>query len=160
MSIKEHLLYMLKTNLMLAHGLLDDITEDESMVRGKDKCNHIRWQIGHLIHCDHYSLSLMGHKVEDYDKYAKKYGGGSEISENAADYPGMKELRAELYKSHEQMIDFISTVAESDFEKTIGEGDKARPVWNGLTFLAMHEFYHNGQIANTRKALGRERSFG
>jgi uncharacterized damage-inducible protein DinB len=159
MTHKEHLLYMMQVNMMMAHRLIDDISEEESMVYEKDNCNHIRWQVGHFIHCDHYILAMLDRKPAEYDNYNKMFGGGSVLSDKVSDYPSMKDLREEYYKSHEGMINLISGMDEADFEKMTGEGDNRRPIWKPLTFLAMHELYHDGQIVITRKALGRDRAF-
>lgn len=158
MTRRDHLLYMLKTNQHVIKRLLDDITEEESMVRGEGGLNHIRWLAGHLYGSDGYCFSLLGVKDDSTGQYSKIFGGGSVVSDDPTTYPSMAELRDLLYKSHERLFKIISDLSDNELEREIGE-EKKQPVWQPLTFLAMHEFYHAGQIVQIRKMLGRERPF-
>ncbi|SYZ72057.1 conserved hypothetical protein [Candidatus Zixiibacteriota bacterium] len=158
MTRKDHLLYMLKTNQFVIKKLLDDITEEESMIRGEGGFNHIRWLTGHLYGSDGYSFSLLGVEDEATGKYSKIFGGGSVVSDDPAVYPSMADIRDRLYKSHDKLMEVIEAAPDGDLEKEIG-GERKQPVWQGLTFLAMHEFYHAGQIVHIRKMLGRSRPF-
>lgn len=159
MSHRDHLLYMLTTVQQVVKPLIDDITEEESLVRGPDTYNHIRWQTGHLAHGDSYALTLLGDESEDCKKYESVFEAGIEISKDPAVYPPMAQLREWLYRVHDKGIARVKNIDEADLEKKIGEGDRKRPVWQILTFYCLHEFYHAGQITQVRKSLGRPRPF-
>ncbi len=150
---------MLTINQRVIRKLLDDITETESMVRGEHGLNHIRWLAGHIFRSDLHSFRNLGLDDGSFEKYASRFGGGSVISDNPGHYPSMAEVREMLYKSHDRLFDVISKSSDTDLEKEIDDHGNKRPVWQALTFLAMHEFYHDGQIVNIRKILGRERPF-
>jgi uncharacterized damage-inducible protein DinB len=160
MSIQKHLLYMLHLNQEVTKKLVDDISDDESMARGPGRHNHIRWQIGHLLYSLNYTKTLLGDSDSDYSRFEKLYGGGSEVSDDASAYPPISELKEQLYAAYQEAIALVENSAESDLTKEIGEGERKSQVWQAVTFLCMHEFYHNGQITHVRKSLGRERPFG
>jgi len=159
MSRKDHLLYKLKFNQQVMKKLLDDITEEESMVRGEHGQNHIRWLAGHIFRSDLHGLIILGIDDGSYEKYGKLFGMGSVISDDPKAYPSMAEVRKMLYKSHDRLFETISKSSDADLEKQITDGGNKRPAWQALTFLAMHEFYHAGQIVYIRKLLGRDRPF-
>ncbi|UCD94305.1 MAG: DinB family protein [Candidatus Zixiibacteriota bacterium] len=160
MSIQKHLLYMLHLNQEVTRKLVDDINEEESMARGPGRHNHIRWQVGHLLYSLNYTKTLLGDQESDYSSFEKLYGGGSEVSDDPSAYPSLSELKEQLYAAHQAAISLVEGIAEPDLTKEIGEGERKSHVWQAVTFLCMHEFYHNGQITHIRKALGRERPFG
>lgn len=159
MSRSDHILYMLKSNQQVTRKLIDDITEEQSMVRGKDQGNHIRWQTGHITYCAGIILSLLGEKIDEHNKFQKMFGGGSVISEISADYPSMAELKEHLYRYQDRAIELAGKLSDADLEKETGEENNRVPIWRPITFLCMHEFYHDGQIVNTRKTIGKERPF-
>ena len=42
---------------MIAMAYLDDLTDEELLVRPAEGANHILWQLGHLVASDHQMLS-------------------------------------------------------------------------------------------------------
>ena len=159
MAIRDVLLHMLKMNQLTLKPLIDDITEDESLVRPAKQGNHIRWHTGHLICYDSYGLTLLGDENENHKKLSKLFGAGSEISDDPSVYPPIAELKQQLYSIYERAIELIEHIKEANLEKEIGEGDKKRPIWQPLAFYCLHDLYHAGQITAIRRALGRERPF-
>jgi len=160
MSKRDHILYMLGVNRDIAKRLLDDITEEESMKRIDDTSNHIRWFTGHLTFCLQYIGQLLGDKPIDEATYGKLYGTGSQVSDDAGLYPSFAELRKTFYDTHDHTRQVVERAAEDAFDKKTGGNDGRDTVWKMITFLCMHEFYHNGQISDVRRALGRDRTFG
>ena len=160
MARREQLAYMLKTTAEIVKPLIDDITEEESMVRGSDRFNHIRWQTGHLIHTDNFILQALGQNKTAPESYTDLFAGNNrEISDDPEHYPLMAALRTEILVLHKRLIDLVEEVDEAIFDQEIPWGESKAPVWRGITFLCMHDFYHAGQITHIRKALGRERPF-
>ncbi len=174
METCEPLLFMLKTNQQVIKKLIDDITEDESMARGKDGHNHIRWHVGHMLYFNGYTAAILGDESEDIKSLKNDFAGGSEVSDDRTAYPSMAELRNRLYNVYDRLTGVIKKASESDLAKGISEGDeeeakegeekekkekKRFPVWQQLTWAVMHDFYHAGQIVQTRRTLGRERPF-
>ena len=160
MAIKDHLLHMISVNHFAAKKLLDDISETESMERGSDDFNHIRWQVGHMLYADTYALSLVGGELQGNTDFDKLFGGGSVCSDNPSDYPAYAELRDHLFAVYDMLGEAVENVSEADLEKIAGEGNNTEPVWKTITFMMMHDFYHSGQVVHLRKVLGRDRPFG
>ena len=49
MNANEAIKSALDTAEMISMAYLEDLTDEEMMVRPIDSCNHIKWQVGHLI---------------------------------------------------------------------------------------------------------------
>ena len=160
MAIKDHLLHMISINHFAAKKLLDDISEEDSMARGSDGFNHIRWQVGHMLYADTYALSLVHDELKSNNEFDKIFGGGSVCSDNPSDYPAYAELRDHLFAVYDLLGEAVENASEADLSKIAGEGKDAEPVWKTITFMMMHDFYHCGQVVHIRKVLGRDRPFG
>ena len=160
MAIKDHLLNMISSNQFMAKKLLDDVSEEDSMARGKDNFNHIRWQVGHMLYADTYALSLVGGELKSDTDFDKLFGGGSVCSDNPSDYPAYAELRDHLFAVYDMLNEAVEKASDADLEKPTDEKEKADPKWKTISFMMMHDFYHSGQVVHIRKVLGRDRPFG
>lgn len=160
MSYRENLSYMMKINQQAIKKLVDDVTEEESLERGVYGYNHIRWQIGHLVHCQVIILKSLGEKTGDFGNYKELFGGGSKIADDPSVYPSLAELGAQLYELQTRAIAATEKIPESDLKKEVDWGERKAPAWQAISFLCMHDFYHSGQIVNMRKILRREQPFG
>ena len=49
MNANEAIKSALDTAEMISMAYLEDLTDEEMMVRPIESCNHIKWQVGHLI---------------------------------------------------------------------------------------------------------------
>ncbi len=160
MDSRDQLLYMVNTNQAVLKRLLDDVTPEDSMVRGEEQLNHICWLVGHLLNTNINALSLAGVTVEDYQKWGKIFGGGSEISDDPSVYPSWVDLRERLFRIYEQMKGTYSRLSDDELARMVGDDKGKVPLWQRLSFFCMHDFYHAGQIVHMRKILGRKRPFG
>jgi len=161
MERKDNLRYLFESNHSAVRRLLDDISEDESMKRGKDNISHIRWQTGHLVYSATLTLKMLHDSAEIPEPWYALFGRGSKISDNAKDYPSQKELRDKLYELYDLMEKRLDTITDKELDsKAIIVPGFEPTSCNGALFFCTHEFYHAGQIAVLRKVLGRERAFG
>lgn len=151
---------MLEVNRTTSKQLLENISEEDSMFRGKDQRNHIRWLAGHMFYCNSEVLTFLGDKDDDYKKSEKLFAYGSQISDDASSYPSLAELKEKLNSVYEKAAKLIESAADGDLEKEVGEGENKRTLWQMLTGYFMHDYYHMGQITNISRALGRDRPFG
>jgi hypothetical protein len=159
MTTRGTLLYMLKVNREALKELLDDITDEESLVRLPNGGNHIRWLTGHLVCYNSNAAKLLGDKNDRFDKLSQQFGAGSEIPADSSMYPQMEELRKLLYRTYDDAIKLLESVDDSYLETEVGEEDRKRRLSEVIAFYRLHDFYHAGQITALRRALGRQRPF-
>jgi len=159
MADREQTAYMLKMTTSTIRTLIEDVGEDESMIRGEHGFNHIRWQTGHLFHIYHSILRLLGVEKSDTEKIKALFDFGTYISDEADDYPPMADIRANLLEIMAEAEKAAETVADDILDREVNRVDGKIGTGHLLSFLCMHNWYHAGQITHLRKILGRPRPF-
>jgi uncharacterized damage-inducible protein DinB len=159
MTVREQLQYMVSVNKTVAGRLLDDMTDEESVVMIDKIPNHIRWQTGHMVYSNGFALTQLGSEDMEWRKYDKLFGGGSKIAGDPSVYPSIAELRETLNSFYDRELELLENISDEDLERDVGEEGKPMPAWKRFSFMCMHDFYHAGQIVQIRRALGRERPF-
>lgn len=161
MEKKENLGFVLNSTRSAVGRLIDDITDEESLFRGKDNLQHIRWQTGHIVFGSYLILRALGETVPLPGGWHDLFHRGCEFAEDATAYPTMAALR-EKFKSYDDKITArLEVMTDTELDKILDpEPIFETPALNAALFLNAHAFYHAGQIAMIRRLLGRERSFG
>lgn len=59
MSIAEHLKLSFELPDMIVRGYLEDLTDEDLLVRPVEKGNHIAWQLGHLIYGETFHINQL-----------------------------------------------------------------------------------------------------
>ncbi len=161
MDKKENLRFLLNSNRSAVSKLIADITDEESLFRGKDNLQHICWQTGHIVYNSYLVLRTLGEHVPLPDGWYDMFKRGCEFVEDSTVYPTMATLIEKLNWYNDQITKRLDALTDTDLDNTLD----AEPVFdtsamNAALFFCTHEFYHAGQIATIRRLLGRERSFG
>jgi hypothetical protein len=162
MSAKPNLQFLLSSNQGAMRRLIDDVTDDESLVRGKDDRMHIRWQTGHIVYNAWLILRTLGVKVEMPDGWYDLYKRGCDFAIDGDAYPSMDALRKQLYAYYDQINAHLAKLDDAELEKVLDPESVFKDVnaLNTALFFCTHEFYHAGQIASLRRILGRDQPFG
>ena len=161
MTNKEHLLGHLKTIHGSIKRLIDDISEEEAIVCLPGNPNHIKFLVGHISTTAAFALTVAGAKPDCPGEWMKLFARGAQVSADISVYPPIDEIRSRLYTLHAALEEFVAKSDEAALDKV----NAIRPGWDenamdGVLFFCAHDFYHAGQIALIRHALGRERMFG
>ena len=158
MNVKDLLHY----NVSFTHGVtkmyLDDVTDDEMLVRAVPGSNHLAWQLGHLVASERSLLEAIGADVPDLPEgFAEKHGSKNTGSDDPSDFL----TKAEYFELMAQM----HQAAEAAIDKTDEAGldtptpEKLRSffptVGSVLLMAGSHEMMHAGQIATIRRKLGK-----
>lgn len=161
MDSKHYLGYLIKNNHAATKKLIDDIGDEESLERGGQEVNHIRWLTGHIVNSLGSMVNILGGQSDLPQKYTELFMRGSQFNKDESAYPSMDELRSEFDRLYQEALKALEKVSveELDTEREIYPRWNARPA-EALFFLCSHEFYHAGQFATLRKILGRDRMFG
>lgn len=161
MSAQNHLYRIVRTVHGATRRLLDDVTEEESLVTVPGCPNHIRWLTGHLVTGTAMALAAAGAPVELPEGWPAHFDRGVPLAADAAVYPPMREIRDRLYADHARLQDVLRRATPEDLEREneIRPGGKQNAT-DAVHFFTVHEFYHAGQIAMVRRALGRAGAFG
>jgi len=92
MDTREALITNLKTSAMVCGMYLEDLTDEEAMQRPHPKCNHINWQLGHLIASEFGMASACGEGIPK--QHEAILGVIAGMSDDDFDKPGPESMQA------------------------------------------------------------------
>ena len=159
MDIRDALITNLKTSAMVCNTYLDDLTDEEAMRRPHPQCNHINWQVGHVIASEHMMASACGGKLPTLPEgFAEKYSKETAKSDNASEFVPKSELMKIAAAQHEAVVNIVAGMSDEDFDKPGPEAMQAyAPNLGALAnMMGAHWMMHAGQWAVLRRQLGRE----
>jgi hypothetical protein len=160
MKAHEPIKYSIDMTSQVCLGSLADLTDAEMFHRPDPACNHINWQLGHLIVAEHELIAkeFPGALPPLPAGFAEKY-----TKETAkVDNPKAFATKAELLEVHQKQR--AAALAALD-KTTDAELSRALEGWTpnvGALFLAAsgaHWMMHVGQWAVIRRQLGRPPMF-
>lgn len=163
MNTKEAIKSSMNIGNFVSMAYLEDMTDEELMQRPHEGCNHINWQLGHLIVSEHNIIGacIPGSMPALPEGFADKY-----TKETAAsDEPSTFCDKAELMKVFEAQRAGTTAALDSlsDEELSTASPEAIRgfaPDW-GAAFIMQgsHWLMHAGQWAVIRRQLGRSPLF-
>lgn len=162
MNAKEPIRQNVEFSYMLLHAYVDDLSDSDLLVRPLPSCNHIAWQLGHMISATSQMLAALGHKPpalpEGYDQRYTKETSGS-------DDPAQFNKKAEYMAMADQMkaatLAAIDATPEDKLDQPAPEvmREYAPTVASGLMMLGSHWGMHLGQFVPIRRKLGKPPMF-
>ncbi|MFK7767567.1 MAG: DinB family protein [Mariniblastus sp.] len=148
---------------MISTSYLGDLTDEEMMHRPAPGCNHIKWQVGHLIASEYNMISgcVPGAIPELPTGFADKYSKESAASDDANAFDSKETLMALYEKQRAATLAALETVSDEDLDKESPESIRSYAPNVGSAFLMQdaHWMMHAGQWAVIRRQLGREPLF-
>lgn len=137
---------------------LDGVTGDLEFLRPQEKANSANWIFGHILSTRYYINQQLGSDIEC--EWSELYNGGVKIQDNSA-YPSLAKLKPIWESISAKMTAKIEQLSEEDLKaKSIDVPNPEKNLRGTLTFFAMHETIHIGQIAYMRRLLGLDQTFG
>ena len=156
MNSREAIKLGVDCSSMVSLMYLDDLSDQELMQRPGAGCNHINWQVGHLIVAEHGMTeqvapgSMPALPAGFAEKYTKETAG--------SDDPKAFVSKAELLQVHKDqraaMLAALDKQSDADLDKPTGV-DYASTVGAMFSLHGSHWLMHAGQWAVVRRQLGR-----
>ena len=143
---------------MVCGTYLEDLTDEEAMQRPHPKCNHINWQIGHLIASEYGMASAFGEIPALPEGFADKYSKEAASSDNASDFVPKTELMKIAAAQHEAVVKVLGGMSDEDLDNPGPENmkDYAPTLGAVANMLGSHWMMHAGQFVVLRRQLGRD----
>ena len=125
--------------------------------------NHPTWIAGHLAYAE---ANLIQHMLEGKENplldWKSLFGAGTEPTDDASAYPPLSDLLAKWDDVRTYTLKFIDSLTEADLDKSSLNPPPGREAFFGtfgkvLSMVALHPLMHRGQVADARRAAGRER---
>jgi hypothetical protein len=141
---------------MISMGYLSDLTDDEMMKRPCAGCNHIKWQIGHLISSEQSMIEGLfpGSMPQLPPGFAEKYSKEAAQSDNPSDFHTKAELLATFEAVRAGTLAALAKMNDADLDAPTGV--HYAPTKAAMFELqASHWLMHAGQWAVIRRQCGR-----
>lgn len=140
----------------LSLGYLGDLTDEELLKRPCPGCNHINWQVGHLIASERDMIENLvpGSMPKLPEGFAQKYSKEGAKSDRPADFATKAELLAQLEAVRAGTLAALAKQSETDLDKPTGL-DYAPTAGAMFELQGSHWLMHVGQWAVVRRQCGR-----
>ena len=159
MNTKEALQTSMDMSLHVLMTYVDDLSDEELMQRPHQECNHLAWQLGHLISSEVRLLESIfpGKGAELPEGFEEKHSKET-IGENDPAKFCTKDEYCDLYKKVREAT--LQALAEFPEEKL----DDPSPEWiremfpkvaHMFTLIGTHPMMHAGQFVVVRRELGK-----
>lgn len=152
----------LKSSEELTFPLIEDMRDAPLTRPTPNGGNHPHWILGHLAVSEEGIHSVMTGEDHALKHWHKLFGRESEPSDDAAGYPDFDELIAAYRQARAKNLALLETLSDDDLDtpsKAIPPGMESVFGTLGQCFhaLAMHWMMHRGQLADARRAAGKDR---
>ena len=160
MKAKDLIKYSIDLASQVCQGSINDLSDKELLHRPAPACNHINWQIGHLIMAEHGMLSKeFPQEIPPLPAgFAEKYT--KETSKN--DDPKAFATKAELLEIHGKQraaaLAVLDKLSDADLDRKL-EGWAPHVAALFDSGCAGHWMMHVGQWHVIRRQLGRPPMF-
>ena len=159
MNSREAIKVGLDMGQMVGLAYLEDMTDDELMQRPSPGCNHINWQIGHLIAAEHQIIEGVapGSMPALPDGFAERYAKETATSDDAAAFDSKDTLLSVYQQQRAATLAALEKQSDASLDGESPEPMRAYAPNVGAAFSMQgsHWLMHAGQWAVVRRQLGR-----
>lgn len=158
MNTKEAIQTSAKISNMVLMTYLSDFEDGDLMKSPGDGCNHIAWQLGHLVVSEKMLLDALypGKSIELPEGFAGNYDREKEVSSDPADFGTKAEYLELLEKSREASFAALAEITDEQLDEPNPiESMREMIPTKGQMFIMMftHPLMHAGQFVPIRRAL-------
>jgi hypothetical protein len=159
MNAQDAIRATLSTSSVVLNKYLGDLDDADLMNRPGEGCNHIAWQLGHLIAAENQLLESIvpGSGVELPAGFAEKHSKATSADDNPENF-GTKQEYLDLFeKVHEATFKVIARMSDADLDQPAPESFRSMfpTVGHMLVLIATHGLMHAGQFVPVRRRLGK-----
>lgn len=143
---------------MVCMAYLNDLSDEDLMRRPAPGCNHIKWQVGHLIASDHGMISALfpGRVPSLPEGFAERYSKERAASDDGPSFDSKQDLLQHYRDQRKAALEVLGSLSPEDLSAASPESMQAYAPTVGAVFsmLGSHWMMHCGQWAVVRRQLG------
>lgn len=147
----------------ICDGYVNDLTDEELMMRPHEGCNHLNWQIGHLITSEYEMINGIapGSMPDLPEGMTDKYSKEAAESNDASQFMSKEELFAARDAQRAAFDKVLAETSDEEMEKPSPESMQsyAPNVAAVLSMIGSHLLMHGGQWVIVRRQLGKPAMF-
>jgi len=159
MNAQQAIKNSIDTGKMISLAYLQDLTDAEMLRRPAANCNHIKWQVGHLIASEHQIIDgcIPGSMPALPAGFKEKYTKETAKSDDPAAFHSKDQLLAAFETQRAATLAALEKCSDKELDKPGPESMKAYAPTIGAAFnlQGSHWLMHAGQWAVVRRQLGR-----
>ncbi len=159
MTGKEAIRDQLNFSAFVLKSYVGDLTDAELLKRPGPGCNHVAWQLGHLIasECSLLNAVSPGSAPELPPGFAEQHSKNNTASDDPAKFLTRQQYLDLTNKVHAATLKVLEEYPEPDFAKPGPENFRKMfpTVGSILMLIAAHPLMHAGQFGPVRRALGK-----
>ena len=142
---------------MVLKSYISDLDDAELMRRPAPGCNHLAWQLGHLIssECDLLEMVKPGASAELPAGFKEAYSKEQVGEDDATKFHTKQEYLDLIDKVYEATLAAINSASEEDLDQESPEHFRNFAPTHGHVYalIATHPMMHAGQFVPVRRAL-------
>lgn len=156
MDAKRALKLSIDMGRAVAMGYVDDLNDDELLRRPHPACNHIKWQLGHLIASEHKMIEQVapGAMPPLPPGFADRYTAATATSDDPAAFDTKEDLLKVFEAQRAGTLAALEKVSIDELDRPTGV-EYAPTVAAMFEMQGSHWLMHAGQWAVVRRMLGR-----
>lgn len=159
MQAKDAIREAARLGQMVLKAYIGDLTDAELMKRPGTGCNHIAWQLGHLIASEASLVNMVvpGAGAVLPEGFAEKHSKETVGSDDPTQFCTKQEYLDLLDKSQAAAMAALASYPEANLDLPSPEPMRGLvPTMGGVfTLIATHTMMHAGQFVPVRRALGK-----
>ncbi len=163
MGIAAHIRGSLITPDFAVKSYVEDLSDEEMLVRPVPNANHIKWQLGHLIASQNYLIeqACPGVMPPLPAGFAEKYNKDTATVDDPNAFDSKEDLMQLWDSQRKGMLAALDKLSDEELEKPAPESlQRFAPTVGGMfAGQSMHWMMHAGQWAVIRRKLGRKPLF-
>lgn len=144
---------------MISMAYLQDLTDEQMMQRPHPECNHLKWQIGHLIASERTMIEGVapGSMPPLPEGFAERYSKETAKSDDPGAFDSKEELLRLYQEQRAGTLAALAKLSDEELDKPSPEAmqDYAPNVAAAFSMQGSHWLMHAGQWAVVRRQLGK-----
>lgn len=156
MNSRDALKVALDMSEYVSMAYLGDLTDEDLMLRPHAACNHINWQIGHLVAGEHSMMNahVSGGMPALPTGFAEKYTKETASSNDSKQFASKEQLLATYKEQRAATLKALAAVTDSQLDNSTGL-DYAPTLGALYSLQSSHWLMHCGQWVIVRRNLGK-----
>ena len=159
MNTQEAIGTTLQTSSMILSSYLGDLSDADLLTRPTEGCNHLAWQLGHLIssECSLLEMVCPGAAAELPEGFAEKHSKETIGLDDPAKFCTKQEYLDLFDKVHAATLAALGKMSDDDLDQPGPEhfAEMFPTVGHLFVLIATHGMMHAGQIVPVRRKLGK-----
>ncbi|HTM54604.1 MAG TPA: DinB family protein [Pirellulales bacterium] len=143
----------------IVEGYLADLTDADLLVRPLPKCNHIAWQLGHLIYAEHFMVDAVrpGSMPALPEGFKQKHSNETAESDNPRDFLTKAEYLKLLNEQRAGTLALLDKLSDEELSQEAPKPLQSflKRVGDVFSMQSTHPVMHAGQWAIIRRKLGK-----